>query len=119
MKLVPSSFLLLLVRHLLLLAWHLFLIASLLLLVRHLLLLAMHLFLVAYVGGKGPLCLGSYLHPPEGSDRVVEAFRRTKVLRHGGALHPVAFALVWEGALLPLCSWHSVGHVGQWQHRCP
>ena len=43
-----SSFLLLLVRHLLLLAWHLFLVAMhLLLLVRHLLLLAWHLFLVA------------------------------------------------------------------------
>ena len=39
--------LLLLVRHLLLLAWHLFLLASLLLLVRHLLLLAWHLFLLA------------------------------------------------------------------------
>ena len=45
--LVSNSFLLLLVRHLLLLAWHLFLVASLLLLVRHLLLVAMHLFLVA------------------------------------------------------------------------
>ena len=56
----PSSFLLLLVRHLLLVAMHLFLVASLLLvampgapssflllLVRHLLLVAMHLFLVA------------------------------------------------------------------------
>ena len=35
------------IRHVLLLAWHLFLVASLLLLVRHLLLLAWHLFLVA------------------------------------------------------------------------
>ena len=40
---VSNSFLLLLVRHLLLLAWHLFLVGSLLLLVRHLLLEAMHL----------------------------------------------------------------------------
>ena len=47
MALVPSSFLLLLVRHLLLVAWHLFLVAFLLLLVRHLLLVAWHLFLVA------------------------------------------------------------------------
>ena len=46
-SLVPTSFLLLLVRHLLLEAMHLFLVASLLLLVRHLLLEAMHLFLVA------------------------------------------------------------------------
>ena len=50
----PNSFLLLLVRHLLLEAMHLFLVAMpgapnsfLLLLVRHLLLEAMHLFLVA------------------------------------------------------------------------
>ena len=48
--LVPIGFLLLLVRHLLLLAWHLLLINSfLLLLVRHLLLEAMHFFLVANI----------------------------------------------------------------------
>ena len=46
---VSNSFLLLLVRHLLLLAMHLFLIVFLLLLVRHLLLLAMHLFLIAFL----------------------------------------------------------------------
>ena len=42
-----NGFLLLLVRHLLLVAMHLFLVASLLLLVSHLLLVAMHLFLLA------------------------------------------------------------------------
>ena len=46
--LVPTSFLLLLVRHLLLVAMHLFLLASCYyILVRHLLLVAMHLFLLA------------------------------------------------------------------------
>ena len=47
MHLFLLAFLLLLVRHLLLEAMHLFLLAFLLLLVRHLLLEAMHLFLVA------------------------------------------------------------------------
>ena len=43
------SFLLLVVRHLLLVAMHLFLVAFLFLVVRHLLLVAMHLFLVAFL----------------------------------------------------------------------
>ena len=47
MHLLLVASLLLLVRHLLLVAMHLLLVASLLLLVRHLLLVAMHLLLVA------------------------------------------------------------------------
>ena len=45
--LILIAFLLLLVRHLFLVAWHLLLLAFLLLLVRHLFLIAMHLLLVA------------------------------------------------------------------------
>ena len=62
-NIVSNSFLLLLVRHLLLLAMHLFLVANivsnsfLLLLVRHLLLLAMHLFLVANIVSNSFLLL--------------------------------------------------------------